>query len=357
MKNLSAVKFEPNYRNMVDTAKNIAAERVCLYEHGVSLDVIEKITGNDISRLYETADVDELRHLMTCYNDFWKQMGYDTVTWELGITSIMPGNGALGAHLPGAIKTRKDFDKYPWDTLEQRYFDKWSTHYEILRETMPGGMKAFAGPGNGVFECVQDVVGYEHLCLLTIDDPDLYDELFKAAGDVAVAIWKRFLEQYGDIYAVCRFGDDLGYKSSTMLPPNDIKVKIIPQYKRVVDLVHQAGKPFVLHSCGCLFEVMDDIIDVAGIDGKHSNEDAIAPFSVWLEKYGDRISNYGGIDMDVLGQRTPEEIKAYTLNVLEYSQGHGGVAYGSGNSIPDYIPVEGYLAMVNTIREYRGDFK
>ena len=124
-----------------------------------------------------------------------------------------------------------------------------------------------------------------------------------------------------------------------------------------MDLVHEADKPFVLHSCGCLFDVMDDIIEVAGIDGKHSNEDAIAPFSTWLDKYGDRISNYGGIDMDVLCQKMPEEIKAYTLNVLEYSQGHGGVAYGSGNSIPDYVPIDGYLAMVNTVREYRGDFK
>ena len=350
------MKFEPNYQNMIDVANNIEPQRIPLYEHGVSLNVMEEITQTKIAGLYETTELSELRELMTNYNNFWKQTGYDTVTWELCISNIMPGNGALGAHMPGSIKTRKDFDEYPWETIEDLYFDKWSTHFEILRETMPEGMKAFAGPGNGVFECIQDVVGYERLCLLTIDDPELYSELFKAAGDMSVAIWKRFLEQYGDIFAVCRFGDDLGYKSSTMLSPKDIKEKIIPQYKRVVDLVHAAGKPFVLHSCGNLFDVMEDIIDEVGIDGKHSNEDAIAPFSTWIEKYGDRISNFGGIDMDVLCQNTPEEIKKYTLNVLEYSKGHGGVAYGSGNSIPDYVPVEGYLAMVNTVREYRGDF-
>ena len=93
---------------------------------------MKKVTGHDLSRLYSTTDLDEMRELMGYYCGFWKQLGYDTVTWELGITSIMPGNGALGAHLPGCIKTREDFDKYPWDSLEQRYFDKWSTHYEIL---------------------------------------------------------------------------------------------------------------------------------------------------------------------------------------------------------------------------------
>ncbi|MDR1030283.1 MAG: hypothetical protein LBL76_05370 [Treponema sp.] len=47
------------------------------------------------------------------------------------------------------------------------------------------------------------------------------------------------------------------------------------------------GKPFLLHSCGCIFKVMDDLI-AARIDAKHSNEDAIAP-------YGRRIGNFGGL--------------------------------------------------------------
>ncbi|MGV7223362.1 MAG: uroporphyrinogen decarboxylase family protein, partial [Nitrospinales bacterium] len=64
---------------------------------------------------------------------------------------------------------------------------------------------------------------------------------------------------------------------------------------------------------------------------------------------------FGGIDMDVLCQKTPDEIKDYTLNVLASTSGHGGIAIGSGNSIPDYVPVEGYLAMINTVREFRGD--
>ena len=35
-------------------------------------------------------------------------------------------------------------------------------------------------------------------------------------------------------------------------------------------------------------------------------------------------------------------------------QGHGGFAIGTGNSIPDYVPAESYLNMVEIIREYRG---
>ncbi len=103
---------------------------------------------------------------------------------------------------------------------------------------MPEGMKAIGGVGNDVFEIVQDLVGYTELCFIRADNPELYRALFKKVGDKMVEIWRRFLEEYGEIYTVVRFGDDLGFKPATLLPPEDIRKYIIPQYKRIVDLVH-----------------------------------------------------------------------------------------------------------------------
>lgn len=113
--------------------------------------------------------------------------------------------------------------------------------------------------------------------------------------------------------------------------------------------------PFLLHSCGNLFGVFEDIIRVAQIDAKHSNEDAIAHFTVWAERYGARIGNFGGIDTDVLCTKTPEEIRAYVFDCLERTRNCGGIAFGSGNSIPHYIPKAGYVAMVEAVRDWRGD--
>ena len=118
---------------------------------------------------------------------------------------------------------------------------------------MPEGMLAIGGVGNGVFEIVQDLVGLEYLCYMKIDDEDLYRDMFRKVGDLLVEVWGQFLTEFGDVYCVCRFGDDLGFKSATLLSETDVKELIVPQYKRVVDLVHRAGKPFLLHSCGCIF--------------------------------------------------------------------------------------------------------
>jgi uroporphyrinogen decarboxylase len=100
---------------------------------------------------------------------------------------------------------------------------------------------------------------------------------------------------------------------------------------------------------------MDDAIAL-GIDAKHSNEDAIAPFEVWIEEYGQRIGLLGGIDVDILCQKKPDQI---VQDVVEkgtrFRALAKGYALGSGNSIPEYVPVEGYLAMIEAAQIIRAN--
>ncbi|MGN1015662.1 MAG: uroporphyrinogen decarboxylase family protein [Faecousia sp.] len=344
------MEFKPNYQNIVDAAQNRVPQRLPLYEHIISWTVMEEILGEPFAHLYQE-DKDKF---FSYYCRFFREMGYDTVSFEGCITDVLPGGGALGGHKKGAIQSWEDYEKYPWDQVEQLYFDTYGPAFEALRRNMPEGMKAIGGVGNGVFECVQDLVGYMDLCFLRVDEPELYEALFHRVGQMIHSIWKRFLREYGDIYCVCRFGDDLGFKSAPLLAAEDIRTLIIPEYKQIIESVHQAGKPFLLHSCGCIFSVMEDLI-AAGIDAKHSNEDQIALFPEWVERYGDRIGNFGGIDTDAVCRLPKEEMEVYIRNVVEQCQGHGGFAFGSGNSIPDYVPVDQYLHMVKTVRRLRGE--
>jgi uroporphyrinogen decarboxylase len=135
---------------------------------------------------------------------------------------------------------------------------------------------------------------------------------------------------------------------------------VVPQYRRVISLIKDTGKPFLWHSCGKIFPVMEDMLAL-GIDAKHSNEDIIAPFDRWIEQYSERIGLLGGIDVDLLCQKKPEEIAEIVFEKgMRFRAKAQGYALGSGNSIPDYVPVEGYLAMIegaNRIRdlEFKGN--
>ena len=339
----------PNYMNIVNAALNKPSERIPLYEHSINDGFIEKVTGKKISHLFDENPIEYFKH----YCGFFKDMGYDTVSFEGWLGPVMPGSGALGGSRDGVIKTREDFDAYPWDKLPELYFDRYTTPFNVLRETMPDGMKAVGGVGFGVFECVQDLVGFHELCYIRAGDEELFADLFKTVSDVMEIIWREVLTRFGDIFCVCRFGDDLGFRSSTLLSPGDIKEHIIPQYKRLIKLIHGFDKPFLFHCCGKIDGVMEDIIE-AGIDAKHSNEDAIAPFSFWTETYGERIGNFGGLDTDALCNLSPLDIVEYTTEVFNVcaAKGHG-VAIGSGNSLPDYVCPDRYRKANDVIRNLR----
>ena len=280
-------------------------------------------------------------------------MTYDTVSFEVTITDLLPEHGAILGGRPGPIQNRADFERYPWDELAARYWEVAGPQFEILSRCLPDGMLALGGVGNGVFEISEDLVGFQYLAYMQADDPQLFADLYRRIGDLMMQIWTVFLQRYAGCFAICRFGDDLGFKTSTLVSPRTIRQHILPQYQRVIQLIKGAGKPFLWHSCGRIFPIMQDVIDL-GIDAKHSNEDIIAPFDEWIARYGERIGLLGGIDVDLLCQKSPAAIVEEVFEKgRRFRAAARGYALGSGNSIPEYVPVEGYLAMIEGAQHIR----
>ncbi len=347
--------FNPNYKRIQDAAWNIGSDFLPLYDHVISNNIISKIINNaEYPHLFggNEKDINEGYRL---YCKFLKDMGYDVAIFEGWLCGVLIDGGALGDHADPAIKTREDFNKYPFDEIKEIFFNRYDAHYLALRSQMPNGMKAIGGVGNGLFEIVQDLTGYENLCIMLYEDPELFDDMFTKMAGMMYEIWAEFVRKYGDDFCVFRFGDDLGFNTQTLLPHDVIRRNLIPHYKKIIDLAHNENKPFLLHSCGNIFPIMEDLITVAGINAKHSNEDGIAPFQEWVDRYGDRIGNFGGVDTDIICKDDTKLIKEYTTDICKKAISHGGIAIGTGNSIPDYVSVEGYLAMNEAVREFRGE--
>ncbi len=345
--------FEPDYRHIIDAAYNREAKRLPLYEHGFDATVVEKILGKEVVPLLGGNLADKTEgYRRIC--EFAVRHGYDCIPFEALVCSIIQDGQGIMGHGKTLVSTMDELVRYPWNEKKAEYIEKFRDSFEALRAALPPGLKAVGGIGNGLFETVQDFVPYQDLALIQVDEPDMFTELWKRVGDLQFSLWQWLLENYADCFAVCRFGDDLGFKSALLLNPADIRTHILPRYKRIVDLVHANGKPFLLHSCGRIYDVMDDLIDIVGIDAKHSNEDAIDTFDVWVDRYGDRIGNFGGVDMNILTNDTPAEVKAYMNNLLPKLKGRGGIAVGSGNQISWYTVPENFIAMTEAVREWRG---
>jgi uroporphyrinogen decarboxylase len=344
--------FEPDYRYMQNVMANRKPTRLPIYEHLISTDIMEKVLDIEFQNLLY-GDTGDRKEFFDQYCQFYKKMTYDTVSFEVCIVDMLPDHGAIMGGKPGPIQDREDFEKFPWAEIPELYWQKAAPQFEMLSTNMPVGMRAIGGIGNGVFEISEDLVGYEYLACLLFQDPELVSDLYKKIGGIMLKIWSTFLERYKDSFVAARFGDDLGFRSSTLVSPDTIREHILPNYKRIINLVHGAGLPFLWHSCGNIFGVMDDVIDL-GINAKHSNEDAIAPFEKWISLYGDRIALLGGIDVDLLCLENPSVIFDQVVERgQKFKSLANGYALGSGNSIPDYVPVDGYCAMVEGAQKIR----
>ena len=252
----------------------------------------------------------------------------------------MTAQGQRAYHLASSctIANRADFEKYLWPDMARVDYSP----LERIRRFLPDGMKAIPG-SSGVLENVMWLLGYEGISYLLYEDERLVADMFDAIGSRIV----EFLGKAAafDAVGAVNLGDDLGFRTQTLISPAALRRYVFPWHKRIVEAVHAAGKPAILHACGNVSEVMEDII-ACGWDAKHSFEDAIEP--VWEAKarWGDRIALLGGFDMDKLCRMSESEVRRHARLLIERCAPGGGWALGTGNSVANYVPVESFLAML-----------
>ncbi len=345
------MSFIPDYTQIETVLHNKRPKRLPLYEHHIDDVFIAKAIDREIGT--EGNTVRDYNNYYRKRFRFWRDMTYDAMDYEASVCDVFPGHGAIFGGIPGPIQSRDDFNKYPFEEIPTRFWKEYTPHLDAIRAVMPDGMKVYGGCGYGIFEASEDLVGYENLAVLQYTDPDLFRDLYIKVGDIYAELWSEMVRRYDDIFVFYRMGDDLGYKNSTLLEPETIKQHILPQYQKVINIVHSRGKKFLLHSCGNIFSVMDDIIEL-GIDAKHSNEDEIAPFEAWVERYNNSIGLLGGIDVNTLCLGKYDEVYEIVYKkATQYRNTARGFALGSGNSIAGYVPVEGFLAMIDAAKDIR----
>jgi len=246
----------------------------------------------------------------------------------------------------GPIQSWADFEAYPWPKPEEISY----AGLEYLNMIVPEGMKISSGL-LGIFDVSSWLMGFQNFALALYDEPALVEAIIGRVADLAAAAVRHAVSL--DNVGVIVFCDDMGYNTGTLVKPDFLRKYIFPQHRRLADITHGAGKVFVLHSCGNLTAIMDELIDSVGMDGKHSFQDVIMPVEEVYQRWGDRTSILGGVDMDILGRGTEEQVRARTRAILDACGINGtGYCLGSGNSIATYVPLGNYMAMLDEGRRW-----
>ena len=245
-----------------------------------------------------------------------------------------------GEEHTGPIQSEPDLESYDWpdpnaiDTSQLEHYEK------ALDEEM------------GVFhvvklwEVVRELMGFESFCYKSMEEPAFCKELTRRVGEFHVEL-TRLLCEFDSVFAIYAT-DDFGYKTSTMLSPDQIRELFLPWHRRMAQIAHDAGKLFLFHSCGKVDALMDDLIDDVGIDAKHSFEDTVVPVTEAKRRWGDRVALLGGVDVDYVARQEPDRIRQRVRETLEVCQPGGGYSLGLGNWVTSYIPVEHYETLLQT---------
>ena len=288
-------------------------------------------------------------------------LGYDYVRcglddWEMPLNRILiedtaEAKRAAGRNFQdehrGPITTWAEFESYPWpdpDACATRTLDWYSAN-------LPDDMCLIASGGFAHFaEYLTWLMGYETCCYALYDQRDLVT----AIAQRLIELYKRVLERLlaFERVKVVWGSDDMGFKTSTLLSPKDTREFILPGHKLMASMSHAAGRPYLLHACGNLETIMEDLIEDVRIDAKHSFEDTIETAIEAKRKYGDRIAILGGIDLDFMCRASEDAIRQRVRETLDACLPGGGYLLGTGNSVANYIPVDHYLAMVDEGRNY-----
>ena len=189
-------------------------------------------------------------------------------------------------------------------------------------------------------------MGLEAMSFALYDDPELVGRIMDRFASWQIKVLEHLKEMDFDFFWAA---DDMAFKTGPLLPPDKFREICLPHMRRVAEHI---DRPWVFHSDGNLFDVMDDLLAL-GMSALHPIEPQAMDISEVKERYGHRICLVGNIDLDtVLARGTVEDVDRAVKKVIEGIGPDGGYIVSSSNTIPSYARPENVVRLGEAVRSY-----
>lgn len=246
----------------------------------------------------------------------------------------------------GVITSMEDFEGFDWFPVE----DVDYSCFDTANRTLPEGMKIIGHQGD-IFRQVTELMGFEGFAYATADDPELVGAMFQKAGEIEYEIFKNIADQ--ENVEALWYSDDIAYTEGLLASPTLLRKHCFPWFRKIGLLAKRKGIPYIYHSDGDLWEVMEDLIDDIGFNALQPIEPKAMDIRECKEKIGDRVCLIGNVDLGyTLTRGTPEEVREEVRCLIRDIAPGGGYCVGSSNTVPSYVPLENYRAMIDATFEF-----
>lgn len=181
---------------------------------------------------------------------------------------------------------------------------------------------------------------------------DCYDVIIEQLEYNMVKSLQRVEHLPNNVKIPCVFlGDDIAFKTGTILNPKFFRKEYFPRLKKIIEALHGKGIKVMFHSDGNLMAILDDLVE-SGIDLLNPIEVAAGMDIKEIHRRYPNLIMVGGIDVsNLLPLGNPEEIQKEVLKAIEDSEGK--IMVGSSTELHNSIPLENFIAMRETVLNYR----
>jgi uroporphyrinogen decarboxylase len=252
-----------------------------------------------------------------------------------------------------AEPTLQDLEKYNWPDPEDpgRFQGLRERARKLHGETEYAVILTLV---NGPVHLCQYLRGYATWLEDLLLRPVFVEALLDRIVDVWIRIVDRALQEAGEYVDLVMFGDDIATQNATLLRPELYRRLVKPRHKAIADTVHRYGKPILLHSCGSVYNLIPDLIEV-GIDALNPVQVSAANMDTKILKreFGRDLAFWGGIDTHrVLPTGTPADVRQEVKRRIDDLSERGGYVLAAVHNIQPEVPPENIVAMYESGLEY-----
>ena len=269
---------------------------------------------------------------------------YDSTHWPLAHVSS-PDEVAV---------YRRDFEEFDRASFLDEGWDRMAQRARTLHETTD--CCVVANLCVHVLAAGQLLRGFENFTVdLVMNEPLAFAvmENLVEAYLPRIDVFAEKMAKYVDVVLV---NDDLGTQGGPMLSPDTYRKTVKRFHARLYAHVKKRfGKPLLLHSCGSIYKLIGDLIEV-GVDAINPVQVSAADMdSARLKSsFGRDIAFWGGgcDTQSVLGGATPEKVREEVKRRMDDFAPGGGFVFTQVHNIQPNVPPENIVAMLEAALEY-----
>ena len=278
--------------------------------------------GQEVGRFEQ---VDET-HVRDLYGVVWDR----SIDPDIGTPSDWP------------LRSPADLDRYEWpDPNDEGWYagaaEKLAAH--------PDRFSTYA-LGFALFERAWSMRGMENLLMDMVERPEFVEELLDAITEHNLVQVRRALELGVD---AVHFGDDYGMQTGLIMGRPHWRRFIKPRLARMFEPVRAAGKYVSMHSCGCVQEVFDDLVEI-GLNLFNPFQPEVMDVFEMMRRYRGRLAFHGGMSIQqTLPFGSIEDVRETAGRLLQAGS-EGGYVFSPSHAVPRDVPPENLLAMMEVLK-------